>query len=89
MSSHDSQHAAHERERSRRVMHSPEGRRTPAESPLPPAQLQRFPNLPDHLAQQFAALTPLSRPHTRHAHHSHTTDPSVSFSHFSTLKQMH
>jgi hypothetical protein len=84
MSSHNSQYAARQRERHRRAMRSPEGRRIPVTPSLPSAQLNGQ-TLSADLADQLAALPPLSEPHPQHSHHFHATVPNVSFSCFSTL----
>jgi hypothetical protein len=65
-----SQHEARQLERSRRVLHSPESRRTPA-PPLPSIQPpmlngQQYPNLSPALAAQVAALIPYPAPPRRY-----------------------
>jgi hypothetical protein len=66
-----SQHAAHQLERSRREMHSPEGRRTPT---APPLSDQQYHQLRADLAARFAALPPLSEPSTRRRGRSRHVD---------------
>jgi hypothetical protein len=84
-SSHHSQHTARQLEHSRRVMRSPDGRRTPVPPPPPPNNsvqpANQYQFLPAHLAAQLAALPPLPAPPLRRSCHSHGTAaaPSVSF----------